>query len=89
VFHLTKDFAYKGSTYIINYGKWPFSYGSALRTYERQQVMLQIEQTCILRMRNNILSNVTLDIRIQKNFMLQIIKTHTQPIRTVSSSEIY
>ena len=39
--------------------------------------MLQIEQACILGMRNNILSNVTLDIRIQKNFMLQIIKTHT------------
>jgi len=88
---MSNNFAYKRSTYIINYGKRPFSYGTALRTYERQKVMLQIEQSCILGMKNNILNNVTLDIRIQKNFILQIIKkhTHTKPIWTVSSSEIY
>jgi hypothetical protein len=35
--HLSKDFAHKRSTYIINYGKLPFSYGTALRTYEKEK----------------------------------------------------
>jgi hypothetical protein len=47
------------------------------RHMKRKQVMLQIEQACTLGMKNNILSNVTFDIRIQKNFKLQIIDTPT------------
>jgi hypothetical protein len=88
VCHLSKDFARKRSTYIINYGKWAFSYVTALRTYERQQVMLQSEQACILGMKNNILSNVTLDIKVRKISDCKSLK-HTKPIWTVSSSEIY
>jgi hypothetical protein len=34
--HLSKDSAHKRSTYIINYGKWPFSYGTALQTHEKE-----------------------------------------------------